>query len=46
MFDDGILKDNGEGGYMAVTNPAEQEQIRKSVTLSKRKMTMSAAEAE
>ena len=45
MFDDGVIKPNPNGGYMPVTDPAEQESIRKSVTLSKRKQTLSPAEA-
>ena len=46
MFDDGLIKPNGQGGYQTVVDPNEQEQIRKSVSLSKRKQTMTPAEAE
>ena len=46
MFDEGILKCGPDGNYQAVVDPAESEQIRSEVSMSKRKAAMTAVEAE
>ena len=46
MFEEGILKIGVNGRYEAVVDPTESEHIRSEVSMSKRKATMSAAEAE
>ena len=46
MFDAGLIKHGDDGSFVPVDNPAEREHIKKQVSLSKRKQTMSAAEAE
>ena len=46
MFEEGILKQNDEGQYQAVLDPAESEYIRSEVSRTKRKNCMSALEAE
>ena len=46
MFDEGLIKHGDDGSFVAVDNPAEREHIKKQTTMSKRKQTMSAAEAE
>ena len=46
MFDEGLIKHADDGSFVAVENPAEREHIKKQITMSKRKQTMSAAEAQ
>ena len=46
MFDEGVIKHDGQGGYQPVTDPAEQEHIKRTDSMSKRKQTMSPAETQ
>ena len=46
MFEEGILKQNDNGQYEAVLDPAESEYIKSEISRSKRKNCMSALEAE
>ena len=46
MFEDGLLKQNDQGQYEAVLDPAESEYIRSEISKTKRKNAMSAVEAE
>ena len=46
MFEDGLLKQNDQGQYEAVLDPAESEYIRSEISKTKRKNAMSAIEAE
>jgi hypothetical protein len=45
MFDNGLLKMGAQGNYEAVVDPVEAESIRSEVSQSKRKKTMTPAEA-
>ena len=40
MFDEGVIKPDGQGNYVPVTDPAEKEQIKQEVSLSKRRQTL------
>ena len=40
MFDDGVIKPDGQGGYQPVLDPAEKEHIKQQVSLSKRRQTL------
>ena len=46
MFENGLLKKNDQGKYEAVLDPAESEYIKSEVSKTKRKMAMTAVEAE
>ena len=46
MFEDGLLKQNDQGQYEAVLDPAESEYIKSEISKTKRKNAMSAVEAE
>ena len=37
MFDEGVIKPDGQGGYAPVLDQAEQNQIKQQVSLSKRR---------
>ena len=43
MFDDGVIKPDGQGGYQPVLDPAEKEHIRRQNTASKQRAMMEAS---
>ena len=46
MFNDGVIKQDLNGQYVPVMDPAESEYIQSQISMSKRKATMTASEAE